>query len=58
MTKINPTATKNLHFQQKLIRNIVCVMPFAFHQEHNEGLNIAEIINFGTNKWIQYEKQL
>ena len=37
---------------------IVCVMPFAFHKAHNEGLNIAEIINFDTKRWMQYEKQL
>ena len=38
-------------------REAVVVFPFAYHQGFNHGFNMAEAVNFGSRRWVEYGKR-
>ena len=38
-------------------REVVVVFPLAYHQGFNHGFNMAEAVNFGSRRWVEYGKR-
>ena len=38
-------------------REAVVVFPLAYHQGFNHGFNMAEAVNFGSKRWVEYGKR-
>ena len=38
-------------------REAVVVFPLAYHQGFNHGFNMAEAVNFGSRRWVEYGKR-
>ena len=38
-------------------REVVVVFPHAYHQGFNHGFNMAEAVNFGSRRWVEYGKR-
>ena len=38
-------------------REAVVVFPMAYHQGFNHGFNMAEAVNFGSRRWLEYGKR-
>ena len=45
---------------QKMVqeqRNMIVVFPHAYHSGFNHGFNMAEAVNFATERWVEYGKR-